>query len=98
MKNNTFQHTYNIKECLGDKLGDMVINNLMSKEELIEIEKNFRVPLHFEVTAKNVLLNNIKLTPTDIDDETMELHINIIKRKYFALNTMVINANSINIV
>ncbi|CAH1731001.1 unnamed protein product [Aphis gossypii] len=44
------------------------------------MEENETVPLNFEVTAKNVLSNNIKLTPADTGDKTMELYFNTIMR------------------
>jgi len=87
IKSNTFQHPYNIKESLGETLGDIVIN-LIPKHELEQMEENETVPLHFEVTAKNVLSNNIKLTPADTGDKTMELYFNTIMRKYYVLNVV----------
>ncbi|XP_025197479.1 uncharacterized protein LOC112596202 [Melanaphis sacchari] len=79
IKSNAFQHPYNIKKSLGDTLGDIVIN-LIPKEDLIQMKEIEKVPLHFEVTAKNVLSNNIKLTPAVTDDDTTELNFNTIMR------------------
>ena len=87
---NKYQHPQTIKQSLGDTLGDIVIN-FISKDELKWWMENEKVPLNFELTPKNMLAGNIKLTPVDNDeDTTMTLYLNIIMRKHiFVLDRMI---------
>jgi len=90
MESNKSQHPQTIKKNLGDTLGGIVIN-LVPKDELKWWMENDKVPLHFELTPKNMLSGNIKLTPVDNDEETMALYLNIIMRKYIFVLSRVTN-------
>lgn len=83
LKSNKWPRPNDIKFCLGDTLGSLVID-LIPNDILQQLKIDLHgreVPANFEVTSKNVLLNNIKLTETGIKNEAL-LFINTIKRKY----------------
>jgi len=91
MESNKYQHPQTIKQSLGDTLGGIVIN-MIPKDELKWWMENEKVPLQFELTPKNMLSGNIKLTPVDNSDEdTMTSYLNIIMRKHIFLLGRVIN-------
>jgi len=90
MECNEHKHPQTIKQSLGDTLGGIVIN-LIPKDELKWWMENEKAPLHFELTPKNMLSGNIKLTPVDNDEDTMTLYLNIIMSKHIFVLGRVLN-------
>lgn len=74
---------HEIKQSLGDHIGNRVVD-LIPKDifQKFKFDRIDRIPpTDFEVTTKNVLSGNIKLTTTDITDDT-EINLTRVKSKY----------------
>lgn len=80
VKSNEYPHPHSIKKCLGDKLGDIVIDlipkDILNHFKIVSTEEC--KPLNFEVKTEHVLSKNIKTT--SMEDE-MKLNVRTIMGK-----------------
>lgn len=83
IESDQYPHPHTIKQCLGENLGDVVID-MISEDLLRRMQfEGGAMPRKFGVTAKNMLLGNVKLTTAADDgvDESKALNADTIIRK-----------------
>lgn len=83
LKSKRYPTPREIKQNLGDHIGsrvvDLIPRDIFQKFKFNRIDRI--PPTDFEVTMKNVLSDDIKLTTTDITDDT-EINLTRVKSKY----------------